>query len=98
MIRRDLPFILTANVPVTGRGSVKLPMLAVSRTPVETLELPVEALPELVLRYPEPRRVAHEQGEPFIDVLYLLLAYYLSGFRHDHGPNPGPALDQTCPL
>jgi hypothetical protein len=62
---------------------------------VETLELHFEALPEVVLRHLKAHRVAHERTEPLVEVLYLLLAHRLPGIRHDHGPDPRPALDQT---
>src|SRR4028118_663510 len=73
------------------------PLLA-RRAPVDALELPFEALPELVFRNPESDRVTYEHPDPLVEGLYLLFANRLPGIRHDRGPDGGPALDQTRPL
>ena len=62
---------------------------------METLELRFEALPEVGRYHLKAHRVAHENTEPLVEVLYLPLAHRLPGIRHDHGLDPRPALDLT---
>src|SRR5215208_6964633 len=71
--------------------------LLTRRAPVDTLELPFEVLPELVLRYSETHRIVHEHAESLVESFYLLLAHRLFRSRRDHGPHSGATLDQTHP-
>src|SRR3954454_6107947 len=64
--RKGLPSKPSGKPEEVRRGATarprsgKLVLLLVRYTPVETLELPVKTLPELVLRYPKTYCVTHE--------------------------------------
>ena len=61
--------------------------------PRYALELRVQTGPQLVLAYPEGRRVAYQNPQTLEDLLDPSLASDLLDTLRYHRPNPGPAHD-----
>jgi hypothetical protein len=61
--------------------------------PRYALELRVQTGPQLVLAYPEGRRVAYQNPQTLEDLLNPSLASNLLDTLRYHRPNPGPAHD-----
>src|SRR5918995_3674590 len=66
--------------------------------PRYALELRVQTGPQLVLAYPECRRVAYQYPQTLEDLLDPSLASDLLDTLRHHRPNPGPAHDEPHAL